>query len=249
MLYNSNKSAYELLGVYHVHRAPMSLSWDKNRKYAALAYRIKGDSHFFCGDVDFFMGDGDIIYIPAGVDYCHENRAEELLVVHLLCHNESQKTISHFHGSQEVQRLFFRLYEAWNKENYHRSMAVLHQIFELLEREQATATSLPEVIAPGVAMLQKEFRDPALTVAKLAESCFISQVYFRRLYLKHFGISPLDAILTLRFEYAKDLLRSGYYTPKQVADLSGFSEVKYFRTAFKKRFGCTPTEFIRYNRL
>ena len=45
-------------------------------------------------------------------------------------------------------------------------------------------------------------------------------------------------------EYAKELLRSGYYKTREIAEMSGFSDVKYFRTAFKKRFGITVGEFL-----
>ena len=246
MLYNPNKSAYELLGAYHVRRKPTPLSWDKNRKYAALAYRLKGSSRFYSGDETFSMGDGDFIYIPAGADYQHEGGEEELFVIHLLCHNETQRQIIHGHGTKEVERAFRQVVTLWQENrSYNRTMASLYQLFEVLEGLSGAHPTVPAVIAPGAEMLERDFRNPELTVAKLADACFISQVYFRRLYLQHFGVSPLEAILSLRFAYAKDLLRSGYYTQKQVADLSGFSDVKYFRTAFKKHFGCTPSGFCK----
>ncbi len=245
MLYKSTKPAYELLGAYHVHRKPMSLSWDKNRKYAALSYRTKGSSTFCCDGQEFYVGDGDILYIPAGVDYRHENEAEEIYVIHFQCHNESIQSICHLHGSSEVEQAFSKVVQLWQEnKSYNRSMAAFYYLLELLEQQTDESRSVPPVIAPGVEMLRKEFRDPGLTVAQLAERCYISQVYFRKLYRQHFRISPLQAINNLRFEYAANLLRSGYYTPKQAADLSGFSDVKYFRTAFHKHFGCTPSEFI-----
>lgn len=245
MLYKSTKPAYELLGAYHVRRKPMGMAWDKNRKYTAISYRIKGSSTFHCNGQDFYVGDGDALYIPAGVDYCHENGDEEIYVIHLHCHNPSVKSICHIPGSQELAQAFSKVVQLWQEnKSYHHAMSALHQLLDLLERQAEETKSVPAVIAPGVEMLRKEFRDPGLTVAKLAESCFISQVYFRKLYRRHFGISPLQAITNLRFEYAANLLRSGYYTPKQAADLSGFSDVKYFRTAFCKHFGCTPSEFI-----
>lgn len=246
MLYNFSKPAYELLGAYHAHRNPMALSWDKNRKYAALSYRIKGSSTFHCDGVAFPVGDGDILYIPAGVDYSHNNCSEELYVIHLLCHNEPETSICHIHGTKELEQAFYQVVRLWQTNaSYNRTMAALYQLFELLEKQTSKKKSIPSVITPGVEMLQKEFRDPTLTVARLAECCYISQVYFRRLYRQHFGVSPVVAIQDLRFEYAADLLRSGYYTPKQAAVQSGFSDVKYFRTAFTKHFGYTPSELIR----
>lgn len=250
MFYKSSKSTYELLGAYHVQRKPTPLVWDKNRRYAALSYRIKGSSTFFCDGRTFSVDDGDILYIPAFVDYSHESKDEEILVIHLLCQNESEKTICHIHGTKELEQAFRNTVRCWQENgSYNRAMAALYQLFDVLERQTSESRTVPAVIAPGVALLQKDFRNPNLTVAKLAEACFISQVYFRRLYRQHFGTSPLQTITELRFKYATDLLQSGYYTPKQVADLSGFSDVKYFRTAFTKHFGCTPSEFMHRNYL
>jgi AraC-like DNA-binding protein len=94
-----------------------------------------------------------------------------------------------------------------------------------------------------VTYLQAHYRDPELNVAQLASLCHVSEVYFRRVYRECFGTSPWQRILELRFSYACTLLQSGYYTVKEIANLAGFSDVKYFRTAFGKRFGCTPTEY------
>lgn len=250
MLYKSSRSAYELLGAYHVYRNPMPRSWDKNRKYAALSYRIKGSSVFYYGDKTFPVSSGDVLYIPAGVDYSHENQQEEILVIHLLCHNETQNSILHFTGTKDMEQAFCQVIDSWQEnDGYNRAMSALYRLFSFMEMQPQSQGSIPKVIAPGVALMQKDFRDPELTVAKLAESCFVSQVYFRRIYKQHYGISPLEAITNMRFAYAADLLRSGYYTQKQVADLSGFSDVKYFRTAFAKHFGCTPSEFIQHNHI
>jgi AraC-like DNA-binding protein len=93
--------------------------------------------------------------------------------------------------------------------------------------------------------LHSSFRDPDLSISRLAEVCSVSEVYFRRIYGERFGISPLKALLNLRFDYAKRLLRSGYYTISQTAELSGFTDVKYFRTAFKARYGITPTQYYK----
>ena len=44
-------------------------------------------------------------------------------------------------------------------------------------------------------------------------------------------------------EYAKRLLASDYYRVYEVADMAGFSDVKYFSTVFKKETGSTPSEY------
>lgn len=40
------------------------------------------------------------------------------------------------------------------------------------------------------------------------------------------------------------LLQSGYYTVTQVAHFCGFTDEKYFSTAFKKMNGCQPSKYL-----
>lgn len=125
-------------------------------------------------------------------------------------------------------------------------MSVLYKIFEELSKKSgAKAEEIPEIILSGVEYMRGNYRDPSVTVAAIAEKCHVSEAYFRRIYGKCFGVSPVEALLSLRFDYAKGLLRSGYYKTKEIAGMSGFSDVKYFRTAFKKRFGVTVGEFLK----
>ena len=71
----------------------------------------------------------------------------------------------------------------------------------------------------------------------------MSAEYFRRLYKAEYGISPYTARLEKRLGKAKSLLESGYYSVLQVAEETGFSNVKHFSTAFRKKIGRTPSEY------
>jgi len=47
----------------------------------------------------------------------------------------------------------------------------------------------------------------------------------------------------MRIEKAKELLSTGYFSVKEVSQKSGFDNVKYFSTVFKKEVGCSPSEY------
>jgi len=100
-------------------------------------------------------------------------------------------------------------------------------------------------IEKGIRLMQRNFKDSRLSVSILSESCGVSESYFRRVYRQTYGISPWRAIQNSRYQHACNLLRSGYYSPKQAAELSGFTDVKYIPPEFKKQFGITPTEYIK----
>lgn len=56
--------------------------------------------------------------------------------------------------------------------------------------------------------------------------------------------APADYIRTLRLNKALILLMSKKYTVAEVADLTGFSDPKYFREVFKKYYGESPKKFV-----
>ncbi len=58
-------------------------------------------------------------------------------------------------------------------------------------------------------------------------------------------MSPQNFIIHARLKYAKKLLRDEGLQIKEAAYLSGFSNPKYFSTAFKKEFGESPTSYVR----
>ena len=92
--------------------------------------------------------------------------------------------------------------------------------------------------------IQENFRQD-ISVEELAESIDMSVSYFRRLFHEAYGYSPMQYIINLRIENARDLLLSGEVNVTEAARLSGFEDIYYFSTLFKKKTGSTPTGLIR----
>lgn len=242
MHYTSEDCAYKLLGVYHIHRAPRDVICE-SRKFVGIGYRIRGNSTFSFEKGTLFAGDGSTLFLPAGVPFRNKHEEpEELVIVHLQPFGKVPGQFLLYPDTAGLEPLFRKLLDAWENSGYNHAMGVLYEIFEALATPEAPC---PEVIAPGVALLRRDFKNPKLTVAQAAKTCYVSEVYFRRIYKQHFGVSPLQALLALRFDHAAGLLRSGYYTVEQTARQSGFSDVKYFRTAFTRHYGLTPSQFKR----
>lgn len=249
LFYSDPKRSWRILDIFYVERKGREIS-EKDRVHTALSYRLEGNSLFSTEKGEYKANSASVVYIPEGLDYRRITKSsEKLIVLHLKCEGEGDDRIEIRNNASALESLFRKMYEVWESGesfSYNRCMALLYRTFEELERSEAEGlAAVPAVIEPGVEEMMQHFRDPNLTVATLAEKCFVSEVYFRRLFHHHFGISPLQKILELRFHHACRLLRAGYYTVQKAALLSGFSEVKYFRTAFKKRFGISPTAYAK----
>ena len=68
----------------------------------------------------------------------------------------------------------------------------------------------------------------------------ISSLYglnYRREFNRVYSCSPKAYLDTLRIQYAKSLLETGYFSQKEIAQRCGYTDVGYFRTVFKKKIG------------
>ena len=246
MFFHNEALCFAITGVYRVKGEPCVIN-ERNRPHSALSYRLKGNSRIYCGEKVLELKDGSLSYFPAGVDYRRvTERSEEYIVVHLKAYGDCAKEIETVSDCQCLYPFFETLISDWEHDLKAKCRVDLYRLLEEAERfTDHGDNSIPEAIRVGAEYMREHFRERDLTVSTLAELCHVSETYFRRIYHEHFKSSPMQALLEMRFDYAKSLLRSGYYQTKEVAALSGFSDVKYFRTAFKKRFGITPVQYIR----
>ncbi|WP_433831216.1 hybrid sensor histidine kinase/response regulator transcription factor [Flavobacterium anhuiense] len=57
------------------------------------------------------------------------------------------------------------------------------------------------------------------------------------------GYSPVEFIRDIRIKRAAQLLSDTQLLIKEIADMTGFSDMKYFTKSFKNKYGHTPTEY------
>lgn len=70
--------------------------------------------------------------------------------------------------------------------------------------------------------------------------------YLRKLFKKEMGITPLEYLTDLRMKKAEIMLSSLWtrdYSVSEIAELCGFDNALYFSRVFRKRFGCSPTQY------
>lgn len=85
--------------------------------------------------------------------------------------------------------------------------------------------------------MKQNFFNPELTIESLARRANVSPAQYRRKFRQLYGASPKQHLDSLRFQYAKSLLETGYFSQKEIAFRCGFSDVEYFRASFKKKTG------------
>lgn len=101
----------------------------------------------------------------------------------------------------------------------------------------------------GVSLVEKallylhEHYTKDLNLQDVADHVHISKNYFSLLFKKHTGRNFIDYLIQLRIRHARKLLSSGNLRIYEVAEQSGFRDVKYFSKLFRRMTGVSPQEY------
>lgn len=102
-------------------------------------------------------------------------------------------------------------------------------------------SSLQRVI-PAVNLVHSRPRE-RVTVAQAAAACSLSPCYFSVLFRRATGFSFAKFALRFRLHCAVDALLSGDIGEDRIAFDFGFHDASHFRRAFRRMYGCAPTQY------
>ncbi len=81
------------------------------------------------------------------------------------------------------------------------------------------------------------------TIDELAETINLSKSRFKELFKQKTQLSPIQFVRHLRFEKAKELLKTTRLTVKEISFAVGMSDQSHFVRDFKKKYNISPTEY------
>lgn len=135
---------------------------------------------------------------------------------------------------------------------------MLTRLLELLLIEALRSTPEPDA-PPGLLRgladqrlasalrVMHERRGEPWSVARLAQEAGLSRSAFFDRFGRAVGMAPIEYLLHWRMLSAKRLLRER--SVSEVAQRTGYSSISTFSTAFSKYAGCSPTAYLRDERL
>jgi AraC family transcriptional regulator len=87
--------------------------------------------------------------------------------------------------------------------------------------------------------------DSDLTLSLLAAESGYSRTHFYRMFRAAMGQTPHRYLLELRLKRAESLLAGRSMSLIDIAFACGFSSQAYFSTAFRSRYGLSPSAYRR----
>ncbi len=127
-------------------------------------------------------------------------------------------------------------------EEHQQRIARLFEAFATAGEQEAAGEQ--DIFYQNVmAYLEEHFKDPQLSLTAVAAYFQVTPAHLSRLIKKRTGIGYLDIINRKRIALAKEYLRQGAVSIRQLAISVGFDNDVTLRRLFKKYEGITPTQF------
>ena len=153
-----------------------------------------------------------------------------------------------FKNMKELKPLFLKIYNIWRTRKsgfYAESMSILYEIIKKIKshHEKYHTSAHARKILPSYNYMLEHFSEHDFNYKTMCKKSELSYDYFKELFIKQYGVSPVKFVTALRIEKAKELLLTGHYTITHIAIECGFENVYYFSNVFKKNVGVSPKKY------
>jgi YesN/AraC family two-component response regulator len=112
----------------------------------------------------------------------------------------------------------------------------------LLDKTEEPMNTISEITQKAQRYIEKHYKDE-VTLTMLAEKLNFSVYYLSHIFKKEMGCAPMQYLMIVRMEKAKELLRLTNDTIFDIAQKVGYSNGNYFNMLFKRVVGITPRKY------
>ncbi|MBQ2968546.1 MAG: helix-turn-helix transcriptional regulator [Clostridia bacterium] len=119
------------------------------------------------------------------------------------------------------------------------ALKFLKSILSYIERHIKLPYISDKFIVTALKLLEE---NPNISSKEIAEKLSINESYFIRLFSKAMGTSPMKFSQMHKMSVALYMLESGN-TVSEITDKCGYSSVSAFGKAFRKAYGCSPSNY------
>ena len=241
--------------------------WKTNDTYDCTKYGRNANGFLFCADIEsihafpnktYNFKKNDFVYFPVGsksksiytkcgepveemngIDikfHIHDKSGEEFTL------SDDVIVISQLSETNYKNQLFEIAHALFKKEPPMYIESKFYKLLTDISIDLNQKNKAPEYrqIANGIRYIEENFCKK-ITIKEVADACFLSEGYFRRLFSAHMKISPIKYINNLRLKKAEELLQSGLFSMAEVAEAIGIDNPSYFSWFFKKYTDRAPS--------
>ncbi len=160
----------------------------------------------------------------------------------------SDKPVKYIGKREEIIDTYHKIFEYVQEEKPGFQQVAAGMIMKLLgylfsiEKQRDFSNKRVERIIQDVRFIIRENIEKEIDLKEYVEANNISYSYFRKMFKKYTGVSPVQYQLSLKIIRAKEMLLSTDKIIKEISYQVGFKSVYYFSRIFKSKMGVSPTE-------
>lgn len=211
-------------------------------------FEIKGKKHS--------LGPNELFYIPPNTMayYCSDSEtpweyyyfafngaySTDLLQSSVLCNNYIAKI--------DDANPIFNIIKAASEDIMTKEFPDLYgceQLFKILPYimiHKESTSSTYKYLTEAENYMQAHYNED-ININKITNYLNIDRSYFYRIFKNHFGVSPVDYLINIRFQQARKLLSETDLSTSEIARIVGYDNYSPFYIMFQKKMGIPPKEF------
>lgn len=243
-----NVTVTEIINTVTVYSPKGRLVPMNNRKWYGISFCISGQITYEQNGKRYVSDSDHAVILPQGATYTLTgDKTGEFPVINFTCAEFLCDTVTVIRIRDREYLL--HLYEQLRRltlanGNRAKRLSVFYNILDALADERR-----PYQLLPALQYIENNYPMQSLDNTRLAKECRISEVYFRKIFVKEMGISPKQYIINLRLQRAGQMLCEGALSTAQIAEACGFSSPYHFSRLFKQHMGTTPSAYKAANRI
>ncbi|NBI91344.1 AraC family transcriptional regulator [Lachnospiraceae bacterium] len=226
-----------------------------------IVYTISGRGILKYGGRKYPVYPGQAFYIhciPWHYYACMEGEEWEILWLHFngnTARGYYEEFIQNGFRQVRVQDSFFmestmrRILSLTIKKDIHSELICSNLIVNLLTElmirsssDKFSLTAMPDSIKAVLKDLENHFLEP-FSLDETAGRTGLSKYHLSREFRKYVGTTMNEYVITMRLNYAKELLRYSNEPVGEIAFACGMNHVSHFINLFKEREGTTPLQY------
>lgn len=218
-----------------------------HRSYSCFIITLTGKIKFSFKN-GFLIADSlHPVFLPQGLSYtneCLETAESYVFYFSTLKPMDSPMQLSSV-PTDFIDECFKSIRQASFSTTKVNQMQIFEILYSLARRLFATenddSASVERILTQAVEYMMKNYHKSNLTVKKIANHCYISEIYLRKLFNKNYHNTPFKMLTDIRMKKALLLLKEKRPI-KEIALSVGYSDVFQFSRAFKRYYGKSPTK-------
>lgn len=147
----------------------------------------------------------------------------------------------------EVLQEIIRHFQQYLKDDELQRLSFIFKLLHHLSVE-ASSRKLSTITPVNWIQKSKQYMDTHytedITVRDVAKYIGVHRSHFTKEFVNEFGITPVQYLLSLKMNRAKEMLSEKSFSITEIAYSLGYSDLYSFSRAFKNFFGVSPTKYV-----